>query len=185
MPIRIPSFLHDILGESQTLGEMITIVFLSVSLATTLFVAFPEMTQDISLWRRITAYLLILDIVAGCIANFTRSTSNHYAARSRERWIFIAIHVHLLLIAGLLGMGLGHALIVWSYTTIAALVVNALHGSRFQLFTAGSLLVAGIAIAVLGVAVPNYFLVISLLFMVKVLFSFAVDHYHQIDPTAK
>jgi hypothetical protein len=72
-------------------------------------------------------------------------------------------------------------MIVWGYSTIGALVVNALNGSRFQLFTAGSLLVVGIAIAVLSVADPNYFLVFSLLFMVKVRFSFAVAHYHQTD----
>ena len=181
MTIRIPPFLHDILGESQTIGELLTIAILSLGITTTLFVAFPAMTQDLPIWRSTLAYLLVLDIVAGCVANFTPSTSNHYAARSKERWIFIAIHVHLLLIAGLLKTGFWHAGIIWGYTIIGAMAVNALHGNRFQLFAAGSLLTAGIAIAVLSVAVPNYFLVISLLFMVKVLFSFAVDHYHQTD----
>lgn len=181
MLIRIPAFLHDILGESQTLGEILTIAILSVGLTTTLWVAFPEMTQNIPLWRSMIAYLLILDIVAGSVANFTRSTNNHYAARPRERWVFIAVHFHLLLIAGLLGTGFWHAVIVWGYTIAGALVVNALMGSRFQLFIAGSLLIVGIALAVLGIEVPNYFLVISLLFMVKVLFSFSVDHYPQTD----
>jgi hypothetical protein len=181
MTIRIPPFLHDILGESQTIGELLAIAVLSLGITTTLFVAFSEMTWGLPIWRSTLAYLLVLDIVAGCVANFTRSTSNHYASRSKERWIFIAIHLHLLLVAGLLKTGFLHAAIVWGYTIARALTVNALKGNRFQLFTAGSLLVAGIAIAVLGVPVPNYFLVISLLFMMKVLFSFAVDHYHQTD----
>lgn len=179
MTIRIPSFLRDMLGESQTLGELLSIGILSVGLTTTLFTAFPEMAQDLPIWRSILAYLLILDIAAGCVANFTRGTNNYYAVRPKERWIFIAIHVHLLLIAALLGTGFWHALIVWGYTIAGALAVNALHGSRIQLFTAGSLLVAGMAVAVLSVQVPNYFLLISLLFMLKVLFSFTVDHYHQ------
>ena len=179
MTIRIPSFLHDILGESQTVGELLTIGILSVGITSTLYVAFPEMTEELPIWRSTFAYLLILDIVAGCVANFTRSTNNHYSRRSKERWIFIAVHVHLPVIAGLLGTGLGHALIVWGYTIVGAIMVNALNGSRFQLFTAGSLLVAGMAIAVLSVEIPNYLLLISLLFMLKVLFSFAVDHYHQ------
>ena len=179
MTIRIPSFLHDILGESQTVGELLTIGILSVGITSTLYVAFPEMTRDLPIWRSTLVYLLILDIVAGCVANFTRSTNNHYSRRSKERWIFIAVHVHLPIIAGLLGTGLGHALMVWGYTIVGAIMVNALNGSRFQLFTAGSLLVAGMAIAVLSVEIPNYLLLISLLFMLKVLFSFAVDHYHQ------
>jgi hypothetical protein len=178
MTIRIPPFLHEIFGESQSRAEILTIALISGGLTTILFVAFPEMSQGLAPWRSILAYLLILDIVAGCIANFTRSTSNHYAARPRERWIFIAIHIHLLLVAGLLGTGMWHAVVVWAYTISGALLVNALQGSRFQLFIAGSLLVVGIAIAVLAIAVPNYFLVISLLFLLKVQFSFAVDHYH-------
>lgn len=45
------------------------------------------------------------------------------------------------------------------------------------MFVAGALLALGISIIVLGVESPKYFLVISLLFMVKVLFAFAVDLY--------
>ena len=181
MIIRIPPFLQDVFGESQTIGELLVIVFFGVGLATSLFFAFPEMTQDIPLWRNLVAYVLVVDIFAGCVANFTRSTSNHYAARHKERLVFIAIHLHLLLVAWLLGIGFWHAVVVWGYTIAGALVVNALKGSRFQVFIAGTLLAAGIAIAVLGADVPKYFLVISLLFMVKVLFSFSVDHYGQVQ----
>ena len=56
-------------------------------------------------------------------------------------------------------------------------MVNALKESRFQLFVAGVLLAMGFFVAVLGIETPKYFLVISLLFMMKVMFSFAVDHY--------
>jgi len=178
MTIRIPPFLHDLLGKSQTLGELLTIAVLSAGVTTALFVRYPEVTQGIPFWRSILAYLLVLDIVAGCIANFTRSTNNHYAARSKQRLVFIAIHIHLVALAWLLEIGFSYAVLIWAYTTIGALVVNALKDNRFQGFTAGSLLVAGIAVAVLTAAVPDYFLLISLLFMLKVLFSFAVDHYH-------
>ncbi len=179
MTVRIPPFLHDVFGESQTIGELLAVVLFGVGLATLLFVAFPEMTLRLSLWRSVLAYMLVLDIFAGCAANFTRSTSNHYAARSKGRLVFIAVHIHLLLVAWLLEIAYWHAVVVWGYTIAGALVVNALKGNRFQLFVAGMLLTAGIAIAVLGMDVPKYFLVISLLFMVKVLFSFAVDHYGQ------
>lgn len=182
MNIRIPSFLRDVFGESQTLGELLATMLFGVGLATSLFFAFPEMTQGLPLWRSIIAYLLVVDIFAGCIANFTRSTNNHYAARDKERLLFIAIHIHILIVAWLLGIGLWYAAVVWGYTIVGALVVNAFKGSQFQAFVGGVLLSTGIAIIVLTVEVPKYFLVISLLFMVKVLFSFAVDHYGQVQP---
>jgi hypothetical protein len=71
MNICIPSFLRDIFGESQTLGELLTTMLFGVGLATFLFFGFPEMTRDLPLWRSTIAYLLIMDIFAGSIANFT------------------------------------------------------------------------------------------------------------------
>jgi hypothetical protein len=179
MNIRIPSFLREVFGESQTLGELLVIMLFGVGLATFLFFGFPEMTRGLSLWRSVIAYLLIVDIFAGSIANFTRSTNNHYAAHAKERLVFIAIHMHILIVAWLLGIDLWYALAVWGYTIASAFVVNAFKDSRFQIFAGGALWCIGVAIVVLTIEVPKYFLVISLLFMVKVLFSFAVDHYGQ------
>lgn len=181
MTIRMPSYLHDVFGESQTIGEILAIALFGVGLTTLLFFVFPEMTHNLPLWRSAIAYLLIADIFAGCIANFTRSTNNYYAARDKQRLVFIAIHAHILIVAWLLGTGLWNSVIVWGYTIAGAFVVNALKGNQFQIFVAGVLLVLGISIIVLGVETPKYFLVISLLFMVKVLFAFAVDHYGSQD----
>ena len=181
MTIRVPSFLRDVFGESQTIGELLAIMFFGVGLATFLFFAFPEMTQGLPFWRSAIAFLLIMDIFAGCIANFTRSTNNYYAARGRERLVFIAMHMHIIVVAWLLGINLWHAIIVWGYTIGSAFVVNALKASQFQVFAGGVFLSAGIAVAILAAEVPKYFLVISLLFMIKLLFSFAVDHYGQVQ----
>jgi len=177
MTIRIPPFLHDVLGESQTVGEVLAIAVFGVGLATLLFLGFPELTQDLPLWRSAIAYLLVVDIVAGCVANFTYSTSKHYADSNKKRLVFIAIHVHILIVAWLLGVDFLPAVIVWGYTISGALVVNALKGNQLQLFVAGVLLATGISVAVLWLEAPKYFLVISLLFMMKLMFSFAVDHY--------
>lgn len=101
--MRIPPVLHDIFGESQTIAEMLAILLFGGGVATALVWAYPEMTQGLPLWRSVIAYLLIFDIGAGCIANFTRSTSNYYAARPKGRLLFISVHVHLPLVAWLLG----------------------------------------------------------------------------------
>ena len=177
MSIRMPRYLHDVFGESQTIGEILAIVFFGVGFTTVLFFVFPEMTHNLPLWRSVLAYLLIADISAGCIANFTRSTNNYYATRNKQRLVFIAIHVHILIVAWLLGTGFGNSVIVWGYTIAGAFVVNMLKGNQFQILVAGILLTLGISIIVIGVEAPKYFLLISLLFMVKVLFAFAVDHY--------
>lgn len=145
-------------------------------LTTALSFQFPTMYQGIPLWRSTLAFILIFDIFSGCLANFTVSTSNYYATRGGKRWVFIAIHVHILLVAALLGTSLWQSFAVWLYTVTGAAIVNAIRGCN-QLFVGGLLLSLGIGwLPVLASSEP-YMLIISLLFMLKVLFSFSVNHY--------
>ena len=132
MTVRIPRYLHDVFGESQTVGELLAIVLVGLGGATGLFLASPAITQGQSSWRSAIALLLVADIFAGCVANFTRSTNDYYAARGKHRLVFIAIHVHVLVVAWLLGLGFWGALVVWGYTIAGALTVNALKASQLS-----------------------------------------------------
>ncbi len=173
---QIPAFLHEVFGEKQSILTIVIILMFGGGLATALSLQFPVMYQGIPLWRGILAFILIFDIIAGCLANFTASTSNYYATRGGKRWIFISVHVHILLVALLLGTGLWPSFAVWLYTVTGAAIVNAIRGSN-QLFIGGLLLSLGIGWLPMLASVEPYMLIISLLFMVKVLFSFSVNHY--------
>ena len=50
-------------------------------------------------------------------------------------------------------------------------------GSPLQAFVAGLLLAAGLAWSTLVFVLPPYLLVVAHLFMLKVLYGFAVDHF--------
>jgi hypothetical protein len=181
--IKIPVFLHDVLGERQSLAALISILLFGGVLTTVIFLRFPEMYQSISLWQRILAFILVFDIFSGCIANFTVSTSNFYAANKGKRIGFIAIHFHILLVALLLGTNIWHSFLVWFFTIASALVVNAIRG-RHQLFIGGLLLSVGLAWIPMLYEIETYMLIISLLFMLKVLFSFSVNHYGEMMETS-
>lgn len=175
--IRIPSYLHDVFGEKQSAASILTILLFGGILTAALYYRFPELTGHLPAWRTILALLLIFDVFAGCIANFTVSTSNFYAARKTNRIVFIAIHVHIVLIALLLNTDIGYSLVIWAYTIIGALIVNALFGKPSQLFAAGLLLSVGLGCMPMLPGITPYMLIIGVLFLMKVLFSFAVDHY--------
>ncbi|WP_028595287.1 hypothetical protein [Paenibacillus assamensis] len=175
--LRIPPFLHDVFGEKQHIGSIIAVLFFGVLLTGALLWRSPEMIQSLPLWRSILACILIFDIFAGCIANFTVSTNNFYAARSTNRIVFISIHVHIVLIALLLGVNVEHSIVVWAYTIIGAFIVNSLIRKQSQLFIAGLLLSIGLGLLPLLPNLHSYMLTTCILFMIKVLFSFAVDHY--------
>ncbi|MBU5445487.1 hypothetical protein [Paenibacillus sp. MSJ-34] len=175
--LRIPAFLHDVFGEKQSIGSILAILLFGGILTTALYWSFPELTNQLPVWRSALALLLIFDIFAGCIANFTASTSNFYAARKTNRIVFITIHFHLVLVALLLRTDIGYSLGVWAYTIIGAFIVNALIGKHSQLFVAGLLLSIGLGSIPMLPGITPYMLIVCILFMLKVLFSFAVDHY--------
>ncbi|RXZ80869.1 hypothetical protein EBB07_16795 [Paenibacillaceae bacterium] len=175
--IRIPAFLHDVFGETQRVGSIVAILLFGGVLTAALYIIFPQLTDNLPKWRSVLAFLLIFDILSGCIANFTVSTSNYYASRKMHRIVFISIHFHIVLVALLINTAIWYAIAVWAYTIAGAIIVNALIGKHSQRFVAGWLLSLGLAGMPLLPAIQPYMLTICLLFMLKVLFGFAVDHY--------
>lgn len=170
---KTPEFLFEVFGEKQSILEV------SCTLVFALFGSWIVYSvADISLdnWKSIIAFLLIADVLAGCIANFSYGTNEFYAQRSKNRLIFIAIHVHILVIAWLLAEPMDSAVIIWGYTIASAFIVNTLKGKSIQSFIAANLMCYGIFLLIY-LSLPLWFLMVSTFFMIKVLFSFAVDHF--------
>lgn len=179
-PIKIPGLLREAFGESQTILELATIFGFGIAATASLAFLQPEAFSAVPSWRTALALLLIFDVASGCIANFTRSTNVYYAGRFGARWTFIAIHVHLPLVALLLGVDSVAALVIWAYTILGTALVNGLARSPFQPFLGGTLLAIGLfATPLMGLSLP--ILIVAQLFLLKVLYGFAVDHFPCID----
>lgn len=105
--IRMPKALHDVFGEVQSPVELALVVVGGLALAAVVCLAGAESLADVAWWRAVIAVLLVADICCGAVANFTRGTDRYYAERPRNRWVFIAVHWHLAVIALALGEGSG------------------------------------------------------------------------------
>jgi hypothetical protein len=171
-PITIPSALHDVLGERQS---RLAIALIAAGAIGAVLAVLPAITE-VTAWRGILAALLVADIAAGAIANLTSGTNDYYAARPRHRWIFIAVHVHLPVVALLLGLPLVPALIAWGAVIAAAVIVTALMGRTEQRVIAGTLLIGIMCGLPLLPDQHPVLLIVSALFAIKVAYSFAVDH---------
>ncbi|CAN7383811.1 hypothetical protein LJR010_002135 [Ensifer adhaerens] len=180
--LRIHPHLHDVFGEEQPLAYLAAILLFGAGVAVVFALSAGSMLADLAWWRAALALVLVLDIAAGCVANFTPSTNDFYAARPCNRWIFIAIHFHIVLVALLLGSGIAAAVVVWAYTIAAAALVNRLAGREAQTFVGGLLTAIGLAGLPLLPGLTPAMMAVSGLFMLKVLFSFAVDHYRTVPP---
>lgn len=178
--LKLPKVLHDVLGETASPLQIAVIVVFGVGVATVVTELLRPELPMLPWWRVAIGWVLTADIAAGCIANFTRSTNDFYAKRPLNRWVFIAIHVHVIVVAAAFGVALAPAIAVWMYTIAGASAVNLLSGRRTQVLVAGLLLAVGMGWIPLLPGVPAPVLVVLLLFLLKLLFSFAVDHYR--DP---
>lgn len=173
-PRSTPAWLHDVLGERAQPVEVAMILAFGVAAGWAIVHALAP-TLDLPLWRWILAAAVVGDIAAGCIANFTASTNDFYAARPRNRWVFIAVHVHPLLVAVVLGVPLRPAVFTWLATIGAATLVNVMSG-RPQQRVVAAVALASVWLVVTSVRGPGPLLAVDGLFALKVIYAFAVDH---------
>ncbi|MBU0936905.1 MAG: hypothetical protein KKI09_15390 [Spirochaetes bacterium] len=182
-PFSMPKSLHDVFGERQTVFSLLLVLFGGVVF--TLVFIFTLLRdpayQPLPWYVLAPGLLLVFDIAAGCVANFSEGTSNYYARRPKNRWIFIAIHWHLPLCALLLGWPLLPVLGFGIYTLLAASMVNVRSGRSDQPLVAGLLLAVGLSALVIAgkvfAALSAPAMLVTVLFMIKVAYAFAVDHY--------
>ncbi|MFC0116572.1 hypothetical protein [Pseudoalteromonas xiamenensis] len=179
-PNPMPKSLHEVFGKQQSPFEITaTLIFGVVG---TLFIwlyfytPWLETNTSVSPWRVVIAYIILADVLCGCLANFTRGTNRYYMENAKSRWWFIASHVHILLFSLLLNAFFLEASSVWLVTILTATLVNLLNGHRLQLFVAGLCLAVGL-LFVSALDLPRWMFVASFLFMTKVAFSFPVVHY--------
>lgn len=176
--VQIPASLHEVLGKESTVAELIMIGVSSAGTSLLLFWATHAEWEPLAVWKIILLFLLVLDIMAGFVANLTYSTNQHYKKTPTLRLIFIAIHVQPLVFAALLGKHIYICLFVWLFTIVAALIVNTLNGHAAQKPLAGSLVAAGLSGLLINADGLPILLLASLCFyQLKVIYSFAVDQY--------
>ncbi|MFZ5987713.1 MAG: hypothetical protein ACOYWZ_11390 [Bacillota bacterium] len=178
--VMIPKFFHELFGEKQNIIELLLIIAFTIVSAITVGMITLKEWQQYAWYQLIVLVLLYLDIAGGVIANLTFSTNRHYQDRPKARLVFIAIHVQPLIIGFVLQTGLWICVVVWAYTIVSALIVNALNELSIQRSVGGLLMTIGLmGLFLLGQGTQLLILIILLLFIIKVIFSFAVNHFSQ------
>ena len=177
--VQVPKFFHEILGKETTLMELMIIILFTLIASSGVLIITANEWQVLKVYQIIVLVILMLDIYGGVIANFTYSTNKQYSSGSnKSRLIFLAIHIQPIILTLVLGQFLIASLIVWSITIAGALIVNAYKGRDIQYVVGGLVMVINILILILFLSyLPKYLLILYMFYVVKVCFSFAVDHY--------
>lgn len=175
--LQVPTFFQEVLGQITTLLEMFLILLPSLGITAILVVTDAMLFREIGLLRSIAMILFIFDIIAGTIANLTNGTNDHYAASPVKRWIFLCIHVQPLIFSWLIGDYFIVCLLVWLFTMTMAFIVNTYIHHPSQRAMAGAMVVIGLSVFMLFANhLPGVLQIALIMFMLKVIYSFAVDH---------
>ena len=194
--LKVPQFFHDILDERTRLSELALIAITTAIIFTAAW--FAGLNQLLFTagfrWIHLLAIGLIVDIIAGAVANLTEGTNDYYRLRPLNRLIFIAIHIQPVVLHAILfpdqaltafNPEVGYAVIIWLYTMLVSLWVNHYNrdersskaSSAMQRPLAGALMLVGIAYIMTAPAtVPVGLKLVYILYLYKVAYSFAVDH---------
>jgi hypothetical protein len=175
--LRVPKLFQEFFGLRTTLAEILLILLPALLMTALLVWAGAPFFSEMYLWRFLIMAVLIFDILAGVVANLTSATNDHYADQSMKRILFIVMHIQPLVFSWLIGGFFAECLFVWLFTVVTALLVNGLKRHPLQRPLAGAGLVVGLTILLLIAGkLPSFLVVALVMFMIKVLYSFAVDH---------
>ncbi|GAB2550729.1 hypothetical protein [Gracilibacillus alcaliphilus] len=174
--VKVPAYFHELFGKRIALLDLwFTLLFCIGMTALLLTLTYFEW-QQLAVWQMVILIVLIVDITGGVIANFSFSTNLYYKTNAKRRLVFIAIHVQPIIFAWLFDDYYGISLIVWGYTIVSALIVNALIQYPGQRMIGVFLAVSGVSLLLLFTDIPQILLAIFSFYIFKVIFSFAVDH---------
>lgn len=176
--VRIPKFLHVLLGTHQQRTELILIVIFTLTATLVVSWATAPYWLELKWYQILVLWLLFIDMSGGVVANLSTGTNNYYNAYPKKgRWLFIAVHAQPLILATILQSQLSIAVAVWLYTILSASLINSLREKVYHRLLAGTLYVTAIIGYVLSdISLPLPITLIYLLYMMKLIYSFAVDH---------
>jgi hypothetical protein len=175
--LKIPTFFHEILGETQTKFELTLI--LSFVVCTGLCITLITYNQwvNLSTLQMVFLILLYLDISGGVISNLTTGTKAYYQNRPRARLVFIAIHIQPLLLAWLLDGDIQLSVLLWIFTLAMALLMSSLRSTSHHRVLCGAVTALGLTLSALEL---NPLLrIFYMLYVIKVLYNFSVNYASQ------
>lgn len=178
--IRIPKFFHELFGSEQLKSELALVIFFTVFSASVVGILTIDYWVAHKWYQQLVLFLLYIDIAGGVIANLTIGTDIHYHKSSVARWTFIAIHIQPILGAWIAGSSMTVSFSVWFYTILSAIIVNLLRTKAYHRTLAGVLLMSGlIGLFFIRHGLEEVIFILYMMFMVKVIYSFAVSHHNE------
>jgi len=168
------AFIREFLGENPTKKDVLTILGITFLLMGAIgFVNWSELSQ-LPIWKTIIFLLMLFDIFAGAIGNFTLSTQLWYKNKPKKRVMFYfehMIHIGLLILA--IG-NLWYCVGLLAYTIVAGLFVNYTKAMKQQEINAASVICIGLIIFYVVFPPVQLLIWLPAVFLIKLIMGFSI-----------
>jgi len=173
--------LAELHGDNPTRSGLILIY--STGLVGTLAIVIFALLQeiDLSIWQWIALIIVAADVIAGAVANMTKSTNRYYREKSmRVSWGFLAVHIFHPALLAFTGLALWQdMLILYFYTSISGVIVLSQSEQNYQKPLAAGLVMTGIVLNSLIFQPEPLIAWFAPVYMFKLIAAFSVTHYPQ------
>lgn len=168
------ALVREFLGENPTKKDLLIIWGMAIlSIGTIGFKNWNELS-GLPIWKTVLFLLILVDIFAGAIGNFTLSTQLWYKNKPKKRVVFYFEHlVHI----GLLTLAVGHLWFSFGlllYTIGAGLLVNYTKSLKQQEINASAVICIGLLIFYVALPVPQILIWLPAVLLIKLVMGFSV-----------
>ncbi|MBB6461987.1 hypothetical protein [Flammeovirga kamogawensis] len=168
------AFSKEFLGDTPIKKDQIKIWGVTLfSIGCIVYSNFTELTE-LPIWKAILFIVMLLDIFAGAVANFTKSTQTHYKENTKKRIIFLFSH---LLHIGFLVLAIGHAYYCFAllaYTITGGLIVNFTTSIKQQEINAATIFCVGILLFYVLFPAPHLLIWLPAILLIKLVIGFSI-----------
>ncbi|WP_342389200.1 hypothetical protein [Salinicoccus bachuensis] len=173
--LQIPKILHELFGRRTTKAEL-TIVLASCLILSSflLFYTYNEWS-GLTVWKTALLIILTVDITGGVTANVTKGTNAYYQTSHTARLVFLGVHIQPLILGWLFG-NLLLSTAVWLFAIASAWIITHIGGRGIQRTAGMASALTGVGALILLADTHLILNALLALYILKLVFSFAVDH---------
>ncbi len=176
--LKVPKIFHELHGEETNIAELLLIYGIALAAPAILYYTTRTGLPELPRWRTFLLFIMVADLAGGIIANLTYGTTAFYEKKQWRKVVFILLHVaHPAIIWLLTKTQLPFLIYTAGITLFFSFVTAFAFRQPRQQFAGFIFLCSAVAFSFILFGTTPFFRVVSILYMLKLIYSFSVDHY--------
>jgi hypothetical protein len=176
--LKVPNLFRIFHGQETNIAELLLIYGIAIAAPVIVYFTTRSVLPELPWWITLLLFVIVADLAGGIIANLTYGATAFYEKRQWRKAVFILLHAaHPAVIYLLTREQLPFLVYTAGITLLFSFITAfAFRQPRQQFFGFISVCIA-VAFGFILFGTAPFYRVVSILYMLKLIYSFSVDHY--------